>query len=453
MISALAFTACHKEKVKEEALLAGLLSQAVRTAGQGNCAVNINLTGLSYGTLVQVAVSSGTADTTFNGAKFLAHFNSLHGSSHTAATLNNVSYNRKYDAFFTDKDTWNAAARATYLRTIETQAEANNLAGVGLSAATYGALKGSRGSAIMACARIPKSSCSYSALTTASRTKDLENQVTVYNTVATAQDCKKTPNIEYALKTNLFNGAYAGEVFSFVDGSTFTPVNDGPSGSNTTSTSVLAERSYPKFGTLVSLGFGQLMPMIAATSAASTAYALTTDAYTQGSNITATEVVSCEALGLPSGGPTATAALPLSPVREVAYSFSTQGQAASAYAAARTTLNGPALTNGSGVASTQTAFDEATSCNNGLRASYAPPLAIGGGKLGAVTGTTGDGGSTTLLTSCIYGLTSAGRAAPIAVIGATLAGISHCPAAASAGVGSVKFADTGLQTLADFPNN
>jgi hypothetical protein len=85
---------------------------------QGNCAISVNLTGLYWQTLVQVAVA-GAADAAA-GNTFRTHFNALNNTNLTNAQLQAEPYNIKFDAYFTDTATWTEATRATHLQAVLT---------------------------------------------------------------------------------------------------------------------------------------------------------------------------------------------------------------------------------------------------------------------------------------------------------------------------------------------
>lgn len=414
---------CHAKKVEDNPLLFAALSNTITGLAQGNCAISINFTGQFYSSLVQAAVAGATDAVS---GTWRAHFNNVHGKSLTNAELQAQPYNVKFDTYFTDKDTWNDATRATHLQTILTAIEANTFG----NAATFVALKAARGVGVLACARIPKSSCSLGAATTGSLEGDLANAKKTYDAVYENSDCRKTDAILGTLKTNLFRGAPATEV-SLASGPYTNAYLNADTSSVGTSQAILGAKMYPKFGSLVTLGFGAFMPMRTGT----TPYSLTGGtAYVPGANIAFTTVSTCESIGLPGNGFVGTGTTPLTPVQEVAYSLSTNGSAATAYNTAA----------GAGT--------NATNCNNSFRAKSPISLLLGGGKLGNVNGGAGDGGVTALLTTCTYGgnTTSRGNANAVLNTGATT-GIAACPSTALAG--AAKFGDAGLTNLENFPND
>ncbi|MCZ8344415.1 MAG: hypothetical protein O9301_15380 [Leptospira sp.] len=442
-LSALSLTACNPDRVKEEPILAVLLSTAVRGAAQGNCAISINVTGLYTGAAVSLAVSGA-----FDGAasnQFRTHYNAVTGKSiASAAALSAEPYNLKYDVFFTDGNNWTDSNRASYVNTLVLAAEgtAFDVAAPGTST-RFNNLKAIRGTGLLACTRIPRTNCSLGGATTANRAADIQNQLNVYNSVVTNTDCFRNAPITASLRTNIFKGTPNDISLAIADdpAGLNNPTSNGDTSSLNSNQQILGEKMYPKFGTLVTLGFGSLMPMISGTSA----HSVNASSLTRGSNINFTLVDSCESVGLPGGGFVGTGGTPLTPAVEVAYTLSTGGSAASAYAAARSlTTFDPA----------QTASLEADNCNDSFRDKFSIPLALGGGKLAKVTGISGDGGKTALLTACTYGSTTGTRGTANGVLAASatiLTGLASCPA--SAAPAAAKFGDAGLQNLANFPND
>jgi hypothetical protein len=421
---------CHAKKVEDNPLLFFALSNTITGLAQGNCAISVNLTGLYWQTLVQVAVR-GAADAAA-GNTFRTHFNALNNTNLTNAQLQDEPYNIKFDAYFTDTATWTEATRSTHLQAV--------LTAVG-GGAPFTTLTNVRGNGLLACARIPKANCSIGGATTGSIAGDLASAKNAYDAVYENADCKKSDSLLATLRTNLFKGAPSTQV-NLSSGPFTNPYYNADNYAVTSSTSILPVKGYPKFGSLVSLGFGVLMPVKTGT----TAYALTGGtSYTAGSNIAFTPVASCESIGMGDKGFTvATGTTPLTPVQEVAYSLSTNGTAASAYNTAR------GLASGAYVASA--AGEDAKNCNNSFRAKSPISLLLGGGKLGDVNGGAGDGGVSALLTTCVYGgSTRATTKAFLPAASAILTGINDCPSAAASA--AAKFGDTGLINLANFPND
>lgn len=405
-LSALSLTACKPDRVTEEPILAVLLSTAVRGAAQGNCAISVNATGISYGTLVQFAVNHA-ANAAYNSAPFLAHYNALNGTSLTAGQLAAVDYNSKYDAFFTDRGDWNDAARATLIRAVETAVKNNLLAGAGLGSVAYGNLETARGTGLLACAKIPRANCSLGGLTTATRVADIDSKNAIRKLLVENESCVKTNAIMISFSTSLLRGAPTDlqTANGVVTASTNRQTNSFSrnAAENVLENQVIAERAYPKFGNLVTLGFGQLMPMRTGT----TEYSLTTDRYTNGSNLNVTVVDSCESIGISTG----LTAKPLSPVSEIVYAFSNQNAAATLYASANAANGGNDRETGT--------------CNASFRAALnkALPLALKDAGIVIdpnVFAPSGNGSATDTLGLCIYGGTAAKRTVLGAVLNSSL---------------------------------
>jgi hypothetical protein len=433
---------CKPDKIEENALLGILVSRTISNLASGNCAISINNTALYTGAAVSVAVGGSLDGAGAND--FRTHYNAVTGKSIT--NLATEPYNAKYDAFFTDLGTWNDAKRASYTNTIVVFAE-GGCGGACTATAprtTLLGLKGIRGTGSLACARIPRAQCSLAGTTTANRATDITNAANVYNAYANNPDCRKTNLIANTMLNNLFKGDTTGTAIA-ISGGTFTnPTSNTDTNQLNTNQAILGEKMYPKFGSLVSLGFGTLMPVKVGTEA----HSVTSSSLVLGANIAYTQVDSCEAIGLPSTGFTASQTNPLTSTKEIAYALSTNGLAASAF-------NTAVGNTSSGYVATQ-AGEDAKICNNSFRANSPPSLSLGGGKLPDVNGGAGDGGQTGLLTVCTYGSTSATRNTATtganAVLGTgALTGLAECPAAASAG--AAKFGDTGLTNLSNFPND
>lgn len=440
LLSAISLSACKPDMEESLPIVTFLVSESVKAAGSGNCAISINATGLYSGTVLQLAVL-GAADTS---GTFRTQYNTVYPSAQvsTQAELQAAPFNLKYDAFFTTNTVWTAAVRASYINTVATAMDAGSFATAGVSATTAAGLKAIRGTAILTCARIPRSSCAIGSLTTATLAADIVAQTAAVNVVLSTAEARKTPAYVNAVKSTGFSGLATTSTATLFDGS-FTPASGG-SATSFTGNNILASNAYPKFGTLVTLGFGNLMPVTTGT----TAYALDASTFTQGSNIAVAQVTSCESIGLSDRGFTQTASassVPLTPAKEIAYNFSTSGSAAALYATAI------GATAGSGTQATE----DAIQFNKALRSRFAVPLALQqGGKLDDISAISGNGGATATLTTCLYGQTAAIRTTAAAVLAAsssTLSGINDCPALAS--TAAARFGDTGNQTLANFPNN
>ncbi|PJE02540.1 MAG: hypothetical protein CK427_07770 [Leptospira sp.] len=428
---------CKPDKVEENALLGILVSRTISNLASGNCAISVNGAGIAYGALLQIAISFDVGGNPLNavgvtGTTWLAHYNSVNSLSLTFAELRTQPYNKKFDTFYTDKDTWNDSARAAYIHNVRNNATVN------------GALAGnfnSIGAAVLACARVPRTQCSLVGTTTSSRAVDVASQISTYNSIQNNDSCKKTDQINNALLLNLFRGDDTGTTHVLAGGTHVNPTTNNATASVTTTTSILAERAYPKFGSLVSLGFGSLMPL---REKVQREYAITATEYVAGSNIGYRSVESCEAIGLPGKGIVSTGTTPISTTVEISYALSANGIAAAAY--------NTAAGNPSAAYQATAAGEDAKICNNSYRALSPISAAIGGGRLPASSGGAGDGGQSVLLTTCVYGANVATRNTFRTTYNATaLNGITDCPATAVAG--ATIFKDAGLDALSNFPNN
>ena len=293
---------------------------------------------------------------------------------------------------------------------------------------TIGTFQQISGTAALACARIPRQSCNVAGLTTATRAADILAITNNYNTVVSNRDCPtNTPNFNLLLAKAAFRGLAPGVTVTGLIGpfSTFanTTTNVGSTLQFNSSTSVLGQQAYPKFGSLINLGFGVLMPINRNSSTA--AYPTATSsgsplAFYGGANMDARVVDNCDSLTMGLGPtPQATTPQPLVTVQENAYNFSTSGSAAGLYSlfSSSTSIDsGANITN-----ATPPPSGSSTNCSLSLRRSFAVPVAIGGGRLpdSAPTGTQ-------LLSICVYGGNATTRNFPKAFLssGLTAAGIS-----------------------------
>lgn len=474
---------CKPDKIEEDALLGILVSRTITSLGQGNCAISVNATSLYFGNLERLAIANDivAAGPTFLNAAlagvnatiaatYLAHYNASNGLNLTGAQLYSEPYNKKYDTFYTDRESWNSSARAAYINATATAVAANT---------TFQALNAARGSAILACGRIPRANCSVGGLSTENRAADINNAVNVANLLLNTPACRKsTALVENQLMNaalrgisspvTLQNGLFTPSANTFGSNVSFSsadsnPTAGAPNYTHLEGNTILAEKAYPKIGALVSLGFGAIMPA----RSGSTPWALSGSEYTRGANISTSVVESCESIGLPGNGFVATGTNPLTPVKEVIYALSPQNTAASIYA---NVVNATALTSDVGAAGNRPiagvgkptltqAVQDAYACNSAMRAKVAISAVVGGGKLDEINAVSGEGFNTRLLTTCTYGGTTTSRAQLAGVLGAaddtgvngTLNGITACPAEAASA--AAKFGDTGLTNLSNFPND
>jgi hypothetical protein len=350
------------------------------------------------------------------------------------------------------------------------------------------------GHALLACARIPRSNCTFSALTTASRAADIAGAVSTFDAVFHNGDCRKTAfNFGNSLANQLFvglpfevivNGFNSRGPFQQASRNSATSTAEG-STTNFQNNKILAEGGYPKSSALQNLGqsFTSAFPLREGT----TAYPVTTgtavptsqtannstDAtavsgtipWRGGSNTSLTVVDSCESLGLGGFGPSPLRAgedpanislrRPLSDVKEIVYAFSTAGTAASEYA----TINGVTYTTitNSGLrqinATSTTGLNDAIACNRSMRKRTPISALLNvGTTLNDLQVPSGDGEASSLLTACIYGGTSSTRAAAASLLASSVFNISECPAAAASG--AARFGEWGLSGTgtAGFPN-
>ncbi|MCC5815436.1 MAG: hypothetical protein JJT78_11820, partial [Leptospira sp.] len=313
----------------------------------------------------------------------------------------------------------------------------------------------SNGTAVLACARIPRQSCNIGGFTTESRGIAIDQAVAANNTIANNSACVK-PNSGFLgdvlraqltglPRGNAVNGAIGvGNIVSNPE-DFFNPISEGGTAPNNR---IFAERAYPVSGALsgISTNFNVAFPISEGSTAQTTGK--NGIAFYGGSNVNFKVVPSCEAIGMGSTGSivqpdnataaTLKAAQQLTSSVELAYRFSPGNTAATQYAA-----------------STGPSAEAKAECNNSFREKFQIPLAIGGGKLPKIGGAqSGDGGATALLTTCLYGGTATGRTTSGQLLGAgaaSLNGIQSCKEAAKSGAAT--FGDSGLDKLQNFPNN
>lgn len=420
-------TACKPDVVEDDAMMAAAVSLAITGMAKGNCAISVNGTGLYYGGLVQATVENKiiaagpTYISSVAGTGFLDHYNSVTSQNLAAAGLTTEPYVKKYDAFFTDAGTWDSKARAAYLKAAE------GAIGAGLPA--------TKGTGLMACAKIPRANCSVGALTTANQQADIESKQSIRKALLSETACTVTPTQLTAANTALFKGAPAtvqAENGVATPAATLTDKVD-------TTDSILGEKMYPAFGALVKEGFGVLMPMKSGT----TAYELTAELYTAGSNLNATTVESCESIGIEKGK----AGKGLSPVPEIVYAFSEQGAAATIYAV----VNGkdPSLAD----------YTQAIACNTALRKTVNKGLPLALKNAGIQINTellanAGNAGATESLGLCVYGGDASKRSTLLTETGLNVSPfVKDCdPTKALSAVG--KFGEVGLRSFkANSANN
>ena len=538
LISLLGLVNCHKYETGGSPtngyLVGTYINGLVKSATTGNCAISVNLGSLYAGAILQGAAGSAT---NFPQAKYEAVTGSTitaqgYTGATAAAAYATVPYNKKYDAFLTnstDGTSWTDTLRGTaisnqktaidslaylgYLSATESAAVAafinqaalgsltfagveavftgagcaglttlaavyTGLGGVAQTMNIYGArLSYKSGLALMACARIPRSSCTTSALLTTTRDADIAGVVANYQTINATPECRKpsTGLLASVLTTGTTGfpkgsatvGSTAGEP-TFLGASTaidlgggriyYNNAAAGGSEGGTTSfssTGVLASKAYPKSAALLGIAstFTSAHPMKAGTEAYPTATDGTIKApsapFYGGSNINVANVTSCDTLGFGNYGPTpiqttdslttVNSKKTLTDVKEIVYAFSSNNSVAKAYELAIAAVS-PA-----------TATNDAIACNKQMRKTTTISSLLGvGTTLPEINAGSGDGGATSLVTACIYGGTTAARTTQSALLATTLPGITSCPIAASSGASS--FGVTGLTTYTSFPN-
>jgi len=303
-----------------------------------------------------------------------------------------------------------------------------------------------KGGAILACSRIPKASCSLDGISTKTRSAAISSQAAIFETVMSTPDCRK-PEAAFDSKfaKSLFKGLTNGAKVNLtsISGGIYTAdgSNEGLltafAESTTSFNNILSEQAYPVSTALmaISSNFANAFPLATGT----TAYNSTT--WRGGSNVNFVSADSCEGLGLlpaVNPAPAAATAKYLTDAKEIAYAFSTNGQAASAYYTYM------------GTNSASTATNDGIACNRALRKKFSVPSVLGGGTLADLGTAYGDGGATGLVTTCVYGGDSTNRGTIVSLLSSTLSGIAECPTAAQ--TGSSLFGDTGVKSWNTYPN-
>jgi len=292
------------------------------------------------------------------------------------------------------------------------------------------------GAGLLACARIPRSSCNFEGLTTASLEKAKEFQAQVYEALQNNGDCRKpTDNFMKGNANRFFFGLSskdklkaAGIEFSGgmqLDDTGTILFEGSPSGFS--GNILYASSAYPLSSALASINpsFADAFPLKEGTVAYSD------DLFSGGSNVNTKTVDSCDTLGLATG-PTITSPdssrRKLTSPAEIAYSLSVQGSAAATYA----------------IIVANPGFVDAVACNRSFRKQFTVPAVLNE-KLADLNTTSGDGGATTLASICVYGKDQ--------TTVNTVKGILNYPACpTTAREGASTFANEGLNTITDtFP--
>ncbi len=416
------------------------------------CNANAATTGA---TLAAALTAYRTASTTAGADNFTAAENTAVTTLLTALGTNFATIEGAFTGFGCAAIT--GALAATY----------TNFGGSAQTVSLYNArLAYTSGLALMACARIPRSSCSTSALVTTTRDADVASLVATYQTINATPECRKPST---GLLASVLSTGATGlpKETTFLGANTTIDLGGGRIYQNTaavggsegsltglSSTGLLAARAYPKSGALLGIAssFTSAHPMIAGT----TAYPTATDGsvatpYYGGSNINATTVTSCDALGFGNYGPTpiqttdslatVNSKKTLTDVKEIVYAFSANNTVAKAYETAIASV------------SPTTATNDAIACNRQMRKTTTISSALGvGTTLPDINAGSGDGGATSLVSACVYGSNVTNRTVAAAVFSSLLPGLTSCPQAAVSGASS--FGVTGLTTFsaASFPD-
>jgi hypothetical protein len=269
-----------------------------------------------------------------------------------------------------------------------------SLNSVALGQAYLAGLSRKNGAGLLACARIPRSSCNFGGLTTASLEKAKEFQAQVYEALQNNGDCRKpTDNFMKGNANSFFKGLSSKDKLKaagieFSGGmqldDTGTKLSEG-STSGFSGNILYASSAYPLSSALANINssFADAFPLKEGTVAYSD------DLFSGGSNVNTKTVDSCDTLGLATG-PTITSPdssrRKLTSPAEIAYSLSVQGSAAVTYAS---------------IVATPGAVD-AVACNRSFRKKFTVPAVLNE-KLADLSTSYGDGGATTLASICVYG--------------------------------------------------
>lgn len=340
------------------------------------------------------------------------------------------------------------------------------------------------GTAMMACTRIPRSSCNLGSVSTASRSAAIAGVVRQHEMFLNYSDCRK-PTANFAESVLRYqttglpsNQTVSGTVTDLTIPQITSPLdtsvgfkirgafknligNEG-STSSFAGNQIYAENAYPVSSALAQTAssFTALFPLTSGNAAYDTAN------WKNGGNISLVTVDSCEAIGLGSVGPIPVKSTDvpstidnkknLTEAKEISYAFSDNAAVATAYFGTyNAAIAGVAnITSAISGAATSISTD-AIACNTAMRNSFTVSGALGGGKLPVLQVAFGDGQRTSLFTACLYGGTSATRSANSTSLGASvtsLNGITDCPATASTGATSFPKNGTAA-SFTTFPNN
>lgn len=300
------------------------------------------------------------------------------------------------------------------------------------------------GAALLACSRIPRSSCNLSGVTTATLTAAKTSAGSAYDALQNNGDCRK-PTSEFMgrrILPTLISGLKNGDTISISTAGTITggtTLNWGtnlktfetsvstPYQSTTVPFSLYASNMYPVSSALtnVSPTFSVAFPLATGTTAYDTTL------YRGGSNINFQQIDSCATVGLGVGKtPNSVTKQNLTSPAEIVYALSAQNTAATVYAANIAADGG-------------SAFD-AIACNSSMRKNISIPAVLNE-KLATLEVTSGDGSATSLISSCVYGSDTATVATVAGILSSSIPQIGACPTTASTAASA--FGSTGLTSI------
>lgn len=306
------------------------------------------------------------------------------------------------------------------------------------------------GAALLACSRIPRSSCNLGNVATASLTAAKTSAAAAYDALQNNGDCRK-PNSEFMgrrILPNLISGLKNGDTISITTAGTITGGTTLNWGTNLKSFETSINNPYQAVSATVNLPLSlyasNMYPVSSALTNVSPTFAVAfplatgttaydTTLYRGGSNINFKTVDSCASIGLGVGKtPAAATKQDLTSPAEILYALSAQNTAATWYAA-------NAVSAIDGLSS-----NDAIACNSSMRKNFTVPTALNE-KLPTLNVTAGDGSASSLISSCVYGKNTATVATVTTVLGTTINGLAACPTSASTAAST--FGSTGLTSI------
>ncbi len=330
----------------------------------------------------------------------------------------------------------------TYLVSTATQAS--------LVSSYMNATASKNGAALLACSRIPRSSCSLSGVTTATLAAAKTSAAAAYDALQNNGDCRK-PTSEFMgrrILPNLISGLKNGDTISITTAGTITGGTTLNWGTNFKSFETAVSTPYVAVSATVSLPFSlyasNMYPVSSALTNVSPTFAVAfplatgttaydTTLYRSGSNINFKTIDSCDSIGLGVGKtPNAATKQNLTSPAEIVYALSPQNTAATWYA-----VNAVAAIDG-------LSSNDAIACNSSMRKNFSVPAALNE-KLGILNVTAGDGSTTSLISSCVYGKNSATVTTVATILGSSIPQITACPTTASTAASA--FGSTGLTSI------